>query len=116
MATSFVTTKPNSDSIFLSVDTSDMRASTSIFQNGHLVKTLDDSFGNFYLGTNASLKSGVIVVATQVFHFPASATTSNVVFTITGAADVEPTNPYTSTQTFQDGAPTVPHLITFYFL
>ncbi len=115
MPSAFVTTKDNDDSITLSVDTNDLKASTSIFINNHLVKTLNDSFQGFFLGTNRGLKNNVITVATHVFKFPATVTESTVSFVLMGAAEVDPDNPNESTKEFNQVA-TVPHFMIYNFI
>lgn len=115
MATSFVSTKPNQDSITLSVDVKGSMASTSIFFNGNWIKTIDGSFNDYYLGTNLGLKGNNIVITSQVARYPANINTSTVDFYINGAANVEPNKPVTSNEDFQDDAPNVPHFITYYF-
>jgi hypothetical protein len=116
MPTAFVTTKPNHDSLTLSVDAKGSMASTSIFLNGNWIKTIDGSFNNYYLGTNSGLKGNNIVITTQVARFPATLESSTVDFFIDGAAGVDPNNPMTSTKEFQTGAPNVPHFMTYYFI
>lgn len=116
MATAFVSTKPNQDSITLSVDVKGSMASTSIFLNGHWIKTIDESFNDYYLGTNSGLKDNNIVITTQVSRYPASMNSSTVDFYVDGAANVDPANPVISIKDFQDGAPNVPHFMTYYFI
>lgn len=115
MPTAFVTTKQNQDSITLSVNVHGSLASSSIFLNGHLIKTIDGNF-DYYLGTNSGLKDNIVVITTQVAKFPSSMISSTVDFFIDGAADVNPSNPMTSTKNFEDGAPNVPHFMTYYFI
>jgi len=116
MPAAFVTTKENDDSITISVNTNGFRASTSIFLNHNLIKTIDDEFEDFYLGTNRGLKNNVISITTIVFKYPTDATKSEVTYLLTGAADVQPENPVTSTQPFVEDVPAVPHFMVYYFI
>jgi hypothetical protein len=116
MPTGFVTTKPNHDSVLLSVDAHSSMVSTSIFINGNWIKTIDGSFNDYYLGTNVGLKGNNIILTSQVARFPSSMTSSTVDFYIDGAASVDPSNPITSTKDFQNSAPNVPHFMTYYFI
>ena len=116
MATEFVTTKPNSDSITLSVNTNGMKASTSISLNGMLLKSLDDSFTDFYIGTNQGLNGNTLTVTTYISRYPSIASTSQVDFMLNGAASVSPDNPHVSSEPFPANAPVVPHFMTYYFM
>jgi len=115
MPTAFATTIQNQEAITLSVNVNESLASTSIFLNGNLIRTIHGGFSSFYLGTNSSLKDNVVVVTTQVAKFPADMHSSTVEFSIEGAADVNPNNPMISVKEFQN-APNVPHFMTYYFI
>ena len=116
MATGFVTTKANQDPITLSVSAHGAMASTSIFLNGHWIKTIEGDFKDFYVGTNSGVKGNNLVLTTQVARFPGNLNSSTVDFYIGGAADVQPDNPTTSNKNFQNEAPNVPHFMTYYFI
>jgi hypothetical protein len=116
MPTAFVTTLDNDDSITLSVDTNGLRASTTIFLNHHLVKTLDNSFKDFFLGTNKGLKNNIVTINTQVFRSPPTLDESTVSFFIDCAGSVEPDNPTVSTKKFSDGVPLLPHFMVYNFI
>ena len=115
MNTEFVTTKPNQDSITLSVDVKGRQASTSLFLNGNLIKTLDDNFSQF-LGTNQGLRGNNLLVVTQVARWPADLQSCRVDFLIEGAADVQADNPVISNENFNNGASNVPHVVNYYFI
>ena len=116
MATEDVITKPNNDSITLSVDTGGMRATTSITINDTLYKTLQDSFTNQYIGTNQSLNGATIYVVTSVLRYPATVQSSVVVFELDGAVSIGPDpNPYSSSQNFDEGSPAITHLMEYDF-
>ena len=116
MPTAFVTTKNNNDSVFLSVDTHGLRASSSIFLNNHFIGTFADSFNNLFLGTNLGLKDNVITITTQVFRIPPELTESTVDYRIDGAANVVPDNPMSSSKNFQENSPIVPHNMVYFFI
>ena len=116
MPTAFVTTKQNSDPVMLSVNDHGSMSSSSIFLNGNWIKTIEEDVRNFFLGTNSGLKGNNVVVVTQVGRFPPDMETSTVDFYVDGAADVSPGNPMNSTKNFENGAPNVPHFMTYYFI
>lgn len=116
MPTAFVTTKQNLDPVALSVDDHGSMSSSSIFFNGNWIKTIEGDVNGYFLGTNLSLRGNNVVIVTQVARFPAGIDTSTVDFFIDGAADVNPDNPMTSEKNFENGAPNVPHFMTYYFI
>lgn len=116
MSTVLVTTKDNHDSITLSVDVHDMKATTSIFLNNMLIKTIEGSFSDFFLGTNQGLNGNAVTVTTQVFRFPPEAETSSVDYILNGAAEVKPDNPVNSSKPFIDGVPLASHFMSYFFV
>jgi hypothetical protein len=111
----FVTTKPNNDSITLSLNANGMKAATAIFLNGRQLKIEDDDFSNYFIGTNQGLKNNVLTVTTHVFRYPPEATVSQVNFLLEGAADTSGDTPLVSTQNFVENAPIVSHSVIYYF-
>lgn len=113
MSTAIVKTTDNNDNILLSVDTDGSRAETAIFISNHQINTSGKSMTDFFLGTNRGLKGNVITIVTQVLRFPADNPSSVVTFTLKGAVDVAPA---ISRKDFPEGAPMIPHVMTYFFV
>ncbi len=115
MPTNFVTTKDNFDSIELSVNTNGMKASTTIMLNGTVLKTINNSFSDFFIGTNKGLNGNHLIITTTVFHYPSDIVSSTIDYNLTGAADVTPNNPDSSTRNFIEASPYITHYMEYYF-
>jgi hypothetical protein len=116
MATQFVTTKGNHDTITLSVDTHGMKATTSIFLNSSLLKTINNSFQDQTIGISKDLNENAITITTQVYRHPSNVEVSRVDYLIKGGMGVSPDNPNYSIIPFDDIAPIVSHFMMYYFV
>ncbi|MFN8250515.1 MAG: hypothetical protein U0V75_01440 [Ferruginibacter sp.] len=114
-ALAIVKTKPNNDSIYLSVDTMGYKASTTIYLNQVYMATMNDSFTDFFVGTNKGLEHNKLIITTIVFDYPSGNNVSDVDYTLNGAASVSPANPTTSTEQIQNGEVTISHMMVYYF-
>jgi|GEM_PF-4217945 len=114
-ALAFVKTKPNNDSIYLSVDTQGYKASTTIYLNQVYMDTLNDTFSDFFVGTNNGMQHNKLIITTIVFDYPSGNTESIVNYTLDGAASVKPDNPTQSIEAIKPGESTISHLMVYYF-
>jgi len=115
MPTANVLTKDNQDSVFLTVDAHGNRSETVIFINNHQIDIRGKDLNHFFLGTNVGLKGNTVTIITHVLRVPAELTHSKVSFTIDGVKKVIQGNPIHSDEAFPDGAPSVPHVMTYIF-
>jgi hypothetical protein len=115
MATNFVTTKDNYDSIYLSVDVQGLKASTTLSLNGNVIKTVNDSFQNEFIGTNKGLNGNHLTITISVFRYPADLPSTTIIYNLTGAANVSPNNPDSPSKNFIDSSPFVTHYMEYYF-
>ena len=114
-ALAIVTTKPNNDSIYLSVDTKGYKASTTIYLNQVYMATLEDTVTSFFVGTNNGLQHNKLIITTIVFDYPSGNKVSDVDYQLDGAARVQPSNPTISSEPIKPGEATISHVMVYYF-
>ncbi len=78
-------------------------------------KIINNSFSDFFIGTNKGLNGNHLIITTTVFHYPSDIVSSTIDYNLTGAADVTPNNPDSSTRNFIEASPYITHYMEYYF-